>query len=171
MLLGPGIALVRGMMTSKLLNLAGVILAVNVLDVGISAASPTAQTESPARTAKTQKKGPAGPGRPSRKKKLAKEGGWAGAGLAAGQAAGPAGSAVVGAAKYRKDLKAGGSRRTKAVAKIGAPIAAGAVAGPAGTVGVEGVEHRKWIKHEVGRIKPHKSHAAPEAPSGSHTTR
>jgi hypothetical protein len=62
----------------------------------------------------------------------------------------------VGAAKYRKDLKAGGTRRTKAVAKIGAPIAAGAVAGPAGTVGVEAVEHRKWIKHEIRRVKPHK---------------
>jgi len=64
------------------------------------------------------------------------------------------------AAKYRKDLKVGGKRRTKAVAKIGAPIAAGAVAGPAGSAGVEAVEHRKWIKHQILRVKPHKSHGA-----------
>src|SRR5262249_60385228 len=84
-----------------------------------------------------------------RRKKLLRKGGWAGAGFAAGQAAGPAGSAAVGAAKYRKDLKAGGKRRTKAVAKIGAPIAAGAVAGPAGSAGVEVVEHRHWIKRHL----------------------
>src|SRR5215475_7165547 len=65
--------------------------------------------------------------------------GWAGAGFAAGQAAGPAGSAAVGATKYRKDLKAGGYRRTRAVAKISGPIAAGAVAGPAGSVSYEAV--------------------------------
>ena len=80
--------------------------------------------------------------------------------MAAGRAAGPAGSAAVGAAKYRKDLKAGGKRRTKAVAKIGAPIAAGAVAGPAGIAGVEAVEHRKWIKRQILRVKPHKSTGA-----------
>ena len=77
--------------------------------------------------------------------------------MAAGRAAGPAGSAAVGAAKYRKDLKAGGKRRTKAIAKIGAPIAAGAVAGPAGSAGVEAVEHRKWIKRQILRVKPHKA--------------
>src|SRR5436190_24265339 len=61
--------------------------------------------------------------------------GWAGAGLAAGQAVGPAGSAAVGATKYRKDLKAGGKRRSHAIAKVGVPIAAGAIAGPGGNVG------------------------------------
>ncbi|HEY2381753.1 MAG TPA: hypothetical protein VGK48_11300 [Terriglobia bacterium] len=94
--------------------------------------------------------------RHTRRKKLIKKGGWAGAGFAAGEAAGPAGSAAVGAAKYRKDLKAGGTRRTKAVAKIAAPIAAGAVAGPAGSAGVEVVEHRNWIKRHIFHRKPHK---------------
>ena len=94
-----------------------------------------------------------------RRKKLTRQGGWAAAGFAAGQAAGPAGSAAVGAAKYRHDLKAGGSRRTKAVAKIGAPIAAGAIAGPAGTAGVEVVEHRKWIKRHIFP-KPNRSYRA-----------
>jgi hypothetical protein len=75
--------------------------------------------------------------------------GWAGAGLAAGQAVGPAGSAVVGTAKYRKDLKAGGHRRTRAVAKIAGPIAAGAVAGPVGSVSYAAVEHRNWIKRHL----------------------
>src|SRR6516165_4274251 len=84
-----------------------------------------------------------------RQKKLLRKGGWAGAGFAASRAAGPAGSAAVGVAKYRHDLKAGGRRRTKAVAKIGAPIAAGAVAGPAGTAGYEAVEHRKWIGRHI----------------------
>jgi hypothetical protein len=91
-----------------------------------------------------------------RRRKLLRKGGWAGAGLAAGQVAGPAGSAAVGAAKYRHDLEAGGRRRTKAVAKIGAPIAAGAIAGPAGTVGYEAVEHRGWIKRHILRLKPHR---------------
>ena len=59
--------------------------------------------------------------------------GWAGAGFTAGRVAGPAGSAAVGAAKYRHDLKAGGHRRKRAIVKIGAPIGAGIVAGPAGT--------------------------------------
>lgn len=96
-----------------------------------------------------------------RRKKLARQGGWAAAGLAAGQAAGPAGSAAVGVAKYRHDLKAGGRRRTKAVAKIGAPIAAGVVAGPAGTAGVEVVEHRNWIKRHIfhKRNHPRRAHA------------
>jgi hypothetical protein len=57
--------------------------------------------------------------------------GWAGAGFAAGQAIGPAGSAAVGAAK------------------IGGPIAAGAIAGPAGTVAYEAVDHRSWIKRHI----------------------
>ncbi len=92
----------------------------------------------------------------ARRKKLIRKGGWAGAGFAAGQVAGPAGSAAVGAAKYRRDLKAGGSRRTKAVAKIGAPIAAGAIAGPAGTAGYEAVEHRGWIKRHILHLKPHR---------------
>jgi hypothetical protein len=92
----------------------------------------------------------------ARRKKLLRKGGWAGAGFAAGEVAGPAGSAAVGAAKYRRDLKAGGSRRTKAVAKIGAPIAAGAIAGPAGSAGYEAVEHRGWIKRHILHIKPHR---------------
>ncbi len=75
--------------------------------------------------------------------------------MAAGRVAGPGGSAAVGAAKYRKDLKAGGRQRTRAVAKIGAPIAAGAVAGPAGIAGVEAVEHRNWIKRHLFPHKPH----------------
>ena len=146
-----GIAFVNAVMrtrllTAKCLTLAGVVLAVHLLGVSIATASPTARTQAHRRLVKH---------RPSRTKKLAKAGGWAGAGLAAGRAAGPAGSAAVGAAKYRKDLKAGGKRRTKAVAKIGAPIAAGAVAGPAGSAGVEAVEHRKWIKRQMRRVKPH----------------
>ena len=91
-----------------------------------------------------------------RRKKLVKKGGWAGAGLAAGHFAGPAGSAAVGAAKYRKDLKAGGTRRLKAAGKIGAPIAAGAVAGPAGSAAVVGVEHRHWIKRHILHPIPHR---------------
>jgi hypothetical protein len=92
----------------------------------------------------------------ARRKKLLRKGGWAGAGFAAGEVAGPAGSAAVGAAKYRRDLKAGGRRRTKAVAKIGGPIAAGAIAGPAGTAGYEAVEHRGWIKRHILHLKPHR---------------
>jgi len=89
--------------------------------------------------------------------------GWAGAGAAAGQFAGPAGSAAVGAAKYRKDLAKNGHTRKRAIVKIGAPIAAGAIAGPAGTVGYEAYDHRHWIKrhltgsghhhHQVQRVK------------------
>jgi hypothetical protein len=93
-----------------------------------------------------------------RRKKILKEGGWAGAGLAAGHAVGPAGSAAVGAAKYRRDLKAGGKRRAKAVAKIGGPIAAGAIAGPVGSVGYAAVEHRNWIKRHIFHMKPHRRH-------------
>lgn len=144
---GIGIAFVNVVMRSKFLMLASVVLAVQLLGAPISTASPMARTQAHRRLVKH---------RPSRTKKLARSGGWAGAGLAAGRAAGPVGSAAVGAAKYRKDLKAGGKRRTKAVAKIGAPIAAGAVAGPAGSAGVEAVEHRKWIKRQVLRVKPGK---------------
>ena len=82
-------------------------------------------------------------------KKILHEGGWAGAGFAAGRAVGPAGSAAVGVTKYRKDLKAGGHRRTRAIAKIGGPIAAGAVAGPAGSAAYAAVEHRNWIKRHL----------------------
>jgi hypothetical protein len=92
----------------------------------------------------------------ARRKKLLRKGGWAGAGFAAGRVAGPAGSAAVGAAKYRHDLEAGGRRRTKAVAKIGGPIAAGAIAGPAGTAGYEAVEHRGWIKRHILHLRPHR---------------
>jgi len=90
------------------------------------------------------------------RKKLLKEGGWAGAGFAAGRAVGPAGSAAVGATKYRRDLKAGGKRRAKAVAKIGGPIAAGAIAGPAGSLGYAAVEHRHWIARHIFHRKPHR---------------
>ena len=145
------IASVNVVMIANLRTLAGVVLAVHLLGVSVSTASPTAHTQTHRRLVEH---------RPSRTKKMAKAGGWAGAGLAAGRAAGPVGSAAVGAAKYRKDLKAGGKRRTKAVAKIGAPIAAGAVAGPAGSAGVEVVEHRKWIKRHILRVKPHRSQGA-----------
>jgi hypothetical protein len=87
--------------------------------------------------------------------KIAKKGAWAGAGFAAGRAAGPVGSATVGVAKYRKDLKAGGHRRNRAVRKIGGPIAAGAIAGPPGVVGYEAVDHRHWIKRH---LFPHRRH-------------
>ncbi len=91
----------------------------------------------------------------SKKKKVAHAAGWAGAGAAAGHLAGPAGSAAVGAAKYRHDLKKNWHTRRRAMTKIGAPIAAGAVAGPAGSAAYEGFEHRKWIKRH---IVPHKHH-------------
>jgi len=89
---------------------------------------------------------------------IARKAGWAGAGFAAGKAVGPAGSAAVGVAKYRRDLKAGGHRSRKAAAKIGAPIAAGLAAGPAGTVGYEAVAHRHWIKRKIlGRSHKHRN--------------
>jgi hypothetical protein len=84
---------------------------------------------------------------------------WAGAGVAAGAVAGPAGSAGVGAAKYRHDLEAGGHRRTRAMVKIGAPIAAGVVAGPAGSAAYEAYDHRKWIKRHVLHTGHHHRHA------------
>jgi hypothetical protein len=146
-----GIAVLNVVRIANIRTLAGIVLAVLLLGASISTAAPRAGAPAHRRVVTH---------RPPRTKKLAKAGGWAGAGLVAGRAAGPAGSAVVGAAKYRKDLKAGGKRRNKAVAKIGAPIAAGAVAGPAGSAGVEAVEHRKWIKHQILRVKPHKSHGA-----------
>ena len=90
-----------------------------------------------------------------RRHKILKKAEWTGAGLAASKVAGPAGSAGVGIAKYRHDLKAGGKKRTRAIAKMGAPIAAGAVAGPAGTAGYEAVEHRNWIKRHILRRKSH----------------
>jgi len=85
-------------------------------------------------------------------KKLARKGGWAGAGLAAATAAGPAGGAAVGVTKYRKDLVKGGERkRTHAMVKVGAPVAATVFAGPAGGAGYEIVAHRKWIKRHLFR--------------------
>src|SRR5881394_3472494 len=113
------------------------LLSVTCADLAIGEATPAAQHQ-----------------RQKRRHKLHKAG-WAGAGLAAGRTLGPVGSATVGAAKYRKDLKAGGPRRTRAVTKIGAPIAAGAVAGPAGTAGYEAVEHRHWIKRHFLRVPWH----------------
>jgi len=92
------------------------------------------------------------------RKKILREGGWAGAGIAAGHAVGPVGSGAVGVAKYRHDLKAGGRKRAKAAAKIGGPIAAGVIAGPAGSVGYAAVEHRHWIKRHIFHLKPHRRH-------------
>src|SRR5215470_1880371 len=83
------------------------------------------------------------------------KGAWAGAGFAAGRTIGPAGSAAVGVTKYRKDLKAGGHRRTRAIAKIGGPTAAGVVAGPAGSAGYAAIEHRHWIKRHILHRKAH----------------
>jgi len=91
-------------------------------------------------------------------KALVHKAGWAGAGVAAGQIAGPAGGAAVGATHYRKDLKAGGHRRTRAAVKIGAPIAATAVAGPVGTVGYGAYEERHFIKKHL--VKHHHRHRA-----------
>jgi len=80
---------------------------------------------------------------------LKQQAAWTGAGFAAGQALGPAGSATVGVVRHRRELKAGGSARNHAMVKIGAPIAAGAAFGPAGLIGYEGVEHRHWIAKHV----------------------
>jgi len=89
--------------------------------------------------------------------KVIHQAGWAGAGFAAGHFVGPPGSAAVGATRYRRDLKAGGRRRTHAMVKIGGPIAAGAIAGPPGVVGYTAVEHRNWIKRHIFHRKPHPS--------------
>jgi hypothetical protein len=78
--------------------------------------------------------------------------GWMSAGLLAGHFIGPAGSAGVGAAKYREDLKAGGRRRFGAIGKIGVPVAISVLAGPVGTAGYAGFQHRTWIKKHVLRI-------------------
>jgi hypothetical protein len=83
------------------------------------------------------------------RQKVIRAAGWAGAGLAAGRFAGPGGSATVGIVKHRKDLKAGGHRRVRAIRKIGVPIAVGVVAGPIGSGAYAAVEHRKWIKHHI----------------------
>src|SRR5437867_13266089 len=83
------------------------------------------------------------------KHRLMHTAGWAGAGFAAGAVAGPGGSAAVGAAKYRHDLKAGGHRRKHAIVKIGAPIAAGLIAGPPGIAAYEVYDHRDWINRHV----------------------
>jgi hypothetical protein len=96
-----------------------------------------------------------------KKESLKHKAGWAGAGVAAGHVAGPVGSAAVGSAHYRKDLAAGGKRRTKAVAKIGVPIAIGVAAGPPGSVAYAGYESRHWIKRHV--FHKH-SHREPEQP-------
>jgi len=80
---------------------------------------------------------------------------WAGAGLAAGRVAGPGGSLAVGAAKHRRELRAGGHARNKALVKIGAPVAAGAALGPAGSAGYAAFAHRRWIKHH---LVPHQHH-------------
>jgi hypothetical protein len=84
--------------------------------------------------------------------------GWMGAGLAAGHFAGPAGSAGVGVAKYRRDLKASGHRRNRALVKIGVPIAVGVAAGPAGSAGYAAYQHRRWIKHHIFHSHSHHGH-------------
>ena len=137
------------MICKKFLVIFTLLCAVLILDTPIPASAQTPQGSHPVVKRRVVKRRVVRRNHDQRRKKIVRQGGWAAAGLAAGHAAGPAGSAAVGAAKYRHDLKAGGSRRTKAVAKIGAPIAAGAVAGPAGTAGVEVVEHRNWIKRHV----------------------
>ena len=89
---------------------------------------------------------------------LKQQAAWTGAGVAAGQALGPAGSATVGVARHRQELRAGGRARNRAMVKIGAPIAAGAAFGPAGVIGYEGVEHRQWIaKHVLPGHHRHRS--------------
>jgi len=93
-----------------------------------------------------------------KRRKLVHAAGWAGAGAAAGRLAGPAGSAAVGAAKYRHDLKKNWHTRRRAIRKIGAPIAAGAVAGPVGTAGYEAYDHRKWIKRHLVPGRHHRVH-------------
>src|ERR1051326_2828154 len=103
-------------MTNKIKSAAAILLAALLLAAPLSLHGATPQSQH--RAIKH---------RHPQRKKLLKKGGWAGAGFAAGHVAGPAGSAAVGAAKYRKDLKAGGKKRAHAVAKIGGPIAAGAV--------------------------------------------
>jgi hypothetical protein len=94
----------------------------------------------------------------SKRRKIAHAAGWAGAGAAASHLAGPAGSAAVGAAKYRHDLKKNWRTRRRAMVKIGAPIAAGAAAGPVGTAGYEGFEHRRWLKRHLTPTKHDRSH-------------
>jgi hypothetical protein len=107
----------------------------------LTLAAPPASASTPHRT------------RHPKRHKIIHAAGWKGAGLAAGHFAGPAGSAAVGATKYRKDLKRGGHARRRAMVKIGAPIAAGAVAGPAGAAGYEAYDHRSWIKRHLFRKK------------------
>ena len=109
---GMAIAFVSICDDSQLSHAGGVVLAVYLLGMSISIAAPRAQAQAHRRLVKH---------RPSRTKKLAKAGGWAGAGLAAGRAAGPAGSAAVGAAKYRKDLKAGGKDEPRPLQKLAPP--------------------------------------------------
>jgi hypothetical protein len=125
-------------MKNNAIAIAGFLLATLMLGEPFSSAAQTPQTHD--QVAKNPHE---------RQKKLARKGGWAGAGLAAATVAGPAGSAAVGATKYRKDLKEGGRKRTNATAKVGAPIAAGVVAGPAGSAGALVVIHRNWIKQHV----------------------
>jgi hypothetical protein len=123
---------------------------------------PSTQPAQTSATKSTPARSPATPkstlrrsaGEPSRRTTLLKNGGWAGAGAAASHFAGPAGSAAVGAAKYRRELKAGWRSRTRAMAKIGVPIAIGAAAGPVGSAGYAAFEHRAWIKEHVFRKKP-----------------
>ena len=86
---------------------------------------------------------------------LKRKAAWAGAGFAVGRVVGPGGSLAFGTVKHRRELKAGGHTRNKAVVKIGAPVAAGAAFGPAGTAGYEAVKHRRWIKHH---LLPHHHH-------------
>src|SRR5205085_5114436 len=89
---------------------------------------------------------------------LKRKAAWAGAGVAVGRVAGPGGSLAFGAVRHRRELKAGGHTRNKALVKVGAPVAAGAAFGPVGTAGYEGFAHRHWIKHHLW---PHHHHHHP----------
>ena len=89
---------------------------------------------------------------------LEKKAAWAGAGVAVGRVAGPAGSLGLGAVKHRRALRAGGHARNKALVKIGAPVAATAAFGPAGTVAYQGVAHRRWVKHHLLPNHHHRHH-------------
>ena len=87
---------------------------------------------------------------------LKRKAAWAGAGLAVGRVAGPGGSLAFGGFRHRRELKAGGHTRNKALVKVGAPVAAGVAFGPVGVAGYQGVAHRRWLKHH---LLPHQHHS------------
>jgi hypothetical protein len=130
-------------MKSMLINLAGFLLAATVVGEPLLMAAETAEAQ--CRVVKDHK---------GKTTKLARKGGWAGAGAAVNAAA-PGAGAAVGMAKYRKDIKAGGRRRYRALSNVGGPAALGVAAGPGGAAGYEVVAHHRWIKHHILRRKPH----------------